>query len=234
MALERGLAVKETIPLGHIGKAMAKGMKASVGELALSQISREIDMSALKALLRDKFTASSPPITLNTLIMAAVARTLPDHPFLNAELRDKQIVVYEPINLGMAIATSEGLVVAVIPQADKLSLPELAAIMDDRVVRAREGKLGLSDIEGGTFTVSNIGMYGVDSGFPLPRPPESAILLFGAIRPRPSVVNDQIVVREVCHVALTFDHRFIDGITAAAFLEDLNDLYNMPEELLKL
>jgi len=87
-------------------------------------------------------------------------------------------------------------------------------------------------LEGGTFTVSNLGMYGVDGGFPLPRPPEGAILLVGQARPKPAVVEDQIAIRDIAWFSLTYDHRFIDGATAAAFLRDLNNLITTPETLL--
>jgi pyruvate dehydrogenase E2 component (dihydrolipoamide acetyltransferase) len=231
-ASARGLAVREAIPLGLIRKAMARGMKASVSTAALSQISREMDLHAVGELRRALLAGGRPAPSLNTLLMAAVARTLPQHPLLNAELQEDVILAYEPINLGMAVAVPDGLIVVVIPNADKLSVDELAAAIDDRAVRARAGKLKLPDIEGGTFTVSNLGMYGVDAGLPLPRPPESAILLVGAIRPRPVVHEGQVVVRDVAWFSLSFDHRFIDGALAARFLQDLQALLLAPEGLL--
>ncbi len=118
-----------------------------------------------------------------------------------------------------------------IPAADRLSLAELAAVVEDRAQRARAGKLKLPDIEGGTFTVSNLGMYGVDAGVPLPRPPESAILLVGAAKPRPVVHEGQLVVRDIAWFSLSFDHRFIDGATAAHFLQDLQALLLAPQLL---
>ncbi|NPV74937.1 MAG: 2-oxo acid dehydrogenase subunit E2 [Anaerolineae bacterium] len=225
----RGLAVKKKMPLNRVQKAMAKGMKASVETLALSQLSREMDVTGLQAVRKQR--AGVKALSLNTLIMAAVARTLPAHPFLNAELVENEIVVFEPVNLGMAVATQAGLIVPVIQNADVLSLQEMDQEINRLAERARSGKLELADIEGGTFTVSNLGMFGVDSGNPLPRPPESAILLFGAVRPRPWVVDAQIVVRETCWATLSYDHRFIDGATAAAYLADLSDLLAEPERL---
>jgi pyruvate dehydrogenase E2 component (dihydrolipoamide acetyltransferase) len=227
-----GPAVKATIPLNYVQKAMAKSVKASTAEMALSQVSRELDMSALQRLRREKLNQAGPRISLNTLIMAAVARTLPAHPLLNAKLQDNQIIVYDPVYLGMAIAAPQGLVVVVIPRANQLKLSELAAAIEELRQRALAGRLELREIEGGTFTVSNLGMLGVDSGFPVPKPTESAILLFGAIRPRPVVANGQIEIRDTCWATLTFDHRFIDGATAAAFLEDLYQFLVAPEALL--
>ncbi len=228
----RGLPVKQTIPLNRVGKVMAQMMKTSVDTAALSQVSREIDVTSLQILRREKLSSVGPRLSLNTLLIAAVARTLPLHPLLNAELVEGKVLVYEPVNLGLAVATPDGLIVIVIPAAPQLTLAELAAAITERVERARTGKLVMSDVEGGTFTVSNLGMYGVDSGFPLPRPPEGAILLVGAARPRPVVLEGQIAVREVAWFSLSFDHRFIDGATAAAFLQDLNELIQTPDTLL--
>ncbi len=220
----RGLAIKQTIKLGIVRKAMARGMKASIAAAALSQISREIDVHELQ-LLRKERAAAGEPLALNALMMCAVARTLPRHPLLNAELQGDQILLYEPVNLGMAVAMPDGLVVVVIPDADRLTPGEMARASEQLAQRARSGKLKMEDVEGGTFTVSNLGMYGVDAGFPIPRPPESAILLIGAIRPRPVVYQGQIVVRDVCWFSLSYDHRFIDGATAAQFLQALQELF---------
>jgi pyruvate dehydrogenase E2 component (dihydrolipoamide acetyltransferase) len=151
-----------------------------------------------------------------------VARTLRQHPLLNAELVDNQILVYDVVNLGMAVSVPDGLVVVVVPNADTLTLSELDAALRDRAERARAGKLTLADVEGGTFSVSNLGMYGIDGGFPIPRPPESGILLVGAAQSKPVAYEGQIVLREMARFSLNFDHRFIDGATAAAFLHSLN------------
>jgi pyruvate/2-oxoglutarate dehydrogenase complex dihydrolipoamide acyltransferase (E2) component len=131
----------------------------------------------------------------------------------------------------MAVSTPNGLIVVVIPSADQLSLTELNDMINARADRARYGKIKLSDIEGGTFTVSNLGMYGIDSGFSIPRPPESAILLIGALRPRPVVVDGKLTVRDTCWISLTFDHRFIEGAVSAEFLKDIDDACNHLEKL---
>jgi pyruvate dehydrogenase E2 component (dihydrolipoamide acetyltransferase) len=230
-ATHRGLPVREAIPLGIVRKAMARGMKAAVTTAALSQISREMDLGALVEVRRTRQAEHVASLSLNTLIMAAVARTLPAHPLLNAELVDETIVTYDCVNLGMAVAVPDGLIVVVIPAADRLPLAELAAACEDRAQRARAGKLKLPDIEGSTFTVSNLGMYGVDAGLPLPRPPESAILLVGAAKPRPVIYEGQLVVRDVAWFSLSFDHRFIDGAVAARFLEDLQAALLAPQAL---
>ena len=227
----RGLPVKETIRLTSIRKVMARTMKASVDNAALSQINREFDVTPLKKLREERLVEVRPRVSLNTLVMAAVARTLPHHPLLNAELVGDEILVHDIVNLGMAVATPGGLIVIVVPGVQRLTLIELTTVIDRLVDRARSGTLSTKDVEGGTFTVSNLGMYGVDSGFPLPRPPEGAILLVGEARPKPTVIDDQITVRDIAWFTITYDHRFIDGATAAAFLRDLNELICEPESL---
>ena len=229
----RGLPVKQVIKLNRVQKAMAKGMKASLNELALSQISRELDFTELKSFRADLSREGTPKISINTLILSAVARVLPKNPYLNAQLVENEIVVFEPVNLGMAVATDFGLVVTVLRNADKLPLTEVAEKAAELAKRARAGKVTLEDIEGGTFTISNLGMLGVDTGIPIPRPPESAILLFGAVRPRPAVVNGEMLIRDTCWATLSYDHRFIDGALAAAFLRDLSELLNSPQVLLE-
>ena len=199
---------------------MVQSMEESVRRAALSQVTREMDLSAVQAA---RAAAGDRRRSVNTYIMAAVARALPNHPLLNAELVENAVVTFEAVNLGMAVATPDGLVVTVIREADQKSLDELEAAANDLATRARSGKLKLPDIEGGTFTVSNLGMYGIDGGFPLPRPPEGAILLVGRMRDQLAVVNGQLTQRPMAWFSLTFDHRFIDGAAAAAFLQDVQE-----------
>ncbi len=223
----RGLPIKEVLPLGRVRKVMAQTMRDSVERAALSQITREMDLTAVQTARH----ASAGSASLNVYLLAAVARTLPHHPLLNAELVDDKVLVYEPVNLGMAVAVPDGLIVAVIREAHHKTLAELAAAAEDIAARARSGKLGYADIEGGTFTVSNLGMFGVDGGFPLPRPPEGAILLVGRAQPRPAVVEGAVGIRDLAWFSLTFDHRFIDGAAAAAFLQEVQERLNAPEAL---
>ena len=216
----RSIPIKQVTPLGRVRKMMAQGMQDSVQRAALSQVTREMDLSAVQAA---RAAAGEQRHSLNTYLMAAVARTLPNHPLLNAELVENNIVTFDAINLGMAVAVADGLVVTVIRDAGQKSLEELAAAANDLATRARTGKLKLADIEGGTFTVSNLGMFGVDGGFPLPRPPEGAILLVGRVRAQPALLDGALAERAVAWFSLTFDHRFIDGAAASAFLQEVQE-----------
>lgn len=214
-----------------VRKVMAKTMKASVDNAALSQLAREVDVTALQDLRVKLSEGQESRVSLNTLIMLAAARTLRHHPMLNAELVDRDILVYDTVNIGMAVDTPNGLIVVVIQKADTLTVAEMTNAIEAVADRARNGDLSMQDVEGGTFTVSNLGMYGVDGGFPIPRAPEGAILLIGAARPKPAVMDDSVAIRQIAMFSLTYDHRFIDGATAAAFLKDLNELISAPTEL---
>lgn len=218
--IHRGIPVRQRTPLTRVRRMMVQSMEESVRRAALSQVTREMDLSAIQAV---RAAAGDRRRSVNTYILAAVARALPNHPLLNAELVENAVVTFEAVNLGMAVATPDGLVVTVIREADQKSLDELEAAANDLATRARSGKLKLPDIEGGTFTVSNLGMYGIDGGFPLPRPPEGAILLVGRMRDQLAVVNGQLTQRPMAWFSLTFDHRFIDGAAAAAFLQEVQE-----------
>lgn len=222
------LPVKQILPLGRVQRMMAQTMRDSVQRAALSQITREMDLSAVQAARR---AASEDRFSVNIYIMAAVARALRNHPMMNAELVEDQVLVYEPVNLGMAITVASGLIVTVVHGADQQSLAQLATTVEELVGRARNGKLTYTDIDGGTFTVTNLGMYGVDGGFPLPRPPEGAILLVGRVCPRPVVVEGALTVGDLAWFSLTYDHRFIEGAVAAQFLLELQDNLLSPGSL---
>lgn len=219
------LPVKQVIPLGRVQKVMARAMLASVQRAALSQVTRDMDLSVTQAGRR---AAGENRLSLNIYIMAAVAQALRRHPMLNAELVDDQVLVHDVVNLGLAVSVPNGLIVAVIHGADQKTLPELATAVGDLTSRARTNQLGYADIDGGTFTVSNLGTLGIDGGFSLPRPPEGAILLVGRVRPRPEIVAGAVVVRDMALFSLTFDHRFIDGAAAAGFLQELQDIFLSP------
>lgn len=224
--LHRSLPVRETRALGRVRRIMAQTMRDSVDRAALSQVTRDMDLTAVQAARQ---AAGEQRVSLNVYVLAGVARTLRAHPWLNAELVDQSVMVFDVVNLGVAVAVSDGLVVAVVRDADHKSLIELSASVADLAQRARTGKLGMADIEGGTFTVSNLGMFGIDGGFPLPRPPEGAILLVGRVRSEPALVDGALAERQKAWFSLTFDHRFIDGATAAAFLQSLQDWFLNPE-----
>jgi len=144
----------------------------------------------------------------------------------------QEVVFRSGVNLGIAAATPRGLVVPNVKDADALSLPELGSAINALTRTAREGKTQPAEMSGGTFTITNVGVFGVDAGTPIINPGESAILCFGAIKPQPWVVADEIVVRQVTTLALSFDHRHIDGEKGSRFLADVAGIIEDPASAL--
>lgn len=213
------LPIATELPLNRVRKAMAKAMATTVSTAALSQVSRWLDIGPLLA-ARDTAPAERR-FSINTYVMAAVARVLPAHPLLNGRLVEQKVLVPAVVNLGMAVATDDGLLVPVIHRADTMSLPQLDGAARDLAQRARAGALRMADIDAGTFTVSNLGMMGIDTGFALPPPPQAAIIVVGRARPRVEPAGGGFATVTEANFGLTYDHRFIDGATAAALLADI-------------
>ena len=165
----------------------------------------------------------------------AVCLAMARHPELNAswDAAAGEIVYHDEVNLGIAAATPRGLLVPVIKGADKLSLVELCRAINDLVVTAREGKLQPADYAGGTFSITNVGVFGIDTGTPIINGDESAILAMGAIKRKPWVVgtgdDERIEPRWVTTLALSFDHQLIDGEQGSQFLADISTILSAPE-----
>jgi len=166
-------------------------------------------------------------LTYTDFLMKALALTLPQHPLLHASWEDGQIRVYQEVHLGLAVSTPQGLVVAVIHQSEKLSLLEIARRSDELTRRARENKLTPEDVANGTFTLTNLGMYGVDSFLPIINPPQSAILAVGAMTERPISEQGRLVLRPTMKLTLAADHRAVDGVEGAEFLKSLVEVLTL-------
>jgi pyruvate/2-oxoglutarate dehydrogenase complex dihydrolipoamide acyltransferase (E2) component len=156
-------------------------------------------------------------LSYTDLILETIVRSIEEVREVNASFAGDTIVLYEDINISVAIATEEGLLVPVIHQAQKLSLGDLALRLREISQRARAGSLTPADFEGGTITVSNLGMSGVETGTPLVTRPQAAIVFIGAILNRPVAVGDSLEVRPTFYVSIGYDHRVVDGATAAKF-----------------
>jgi pyruvate dehydrogenase E2 component (dihydrolipoamide acetyltransferase) len=167
--------------------------------------------------------------TYTDLMVHAVARTLRRHPRLNSHLEDGAIRLFDEVNIGVAVALDEGLIVPVIRNADRKTLREIAIESKDLGARARHGKLRLEDVEGGTFTITNLGTYGVDAFTPIINHGEAAILGLGRIVERPAIYRGEITRRSMMTLSLTFDHRIVDGAPAAAFLQSIIQTFNYGE-----
>jgi pyruvate dehydrogenase E2 component (dihydrolipoamide acetyltransferase) len=167
--------------------------------------------------------------TVNDVLVRVVASALMRHRAINAHFVDGRILRFPSANVGIAVAAPSGLVVPVIRDADREPVLEIAAARADLVARAREGKLQFADLEGGTFTVSNLGMYGIEQFVAVLNPPQVAILAVGSIDERPVVAAGEIVIAPTMTLALTCDHRAIDGSEGAEFLRTLKALVEAPE-----
>ncbi len=168
----------------------------------------------------------SPLLILAKAMCLAVKRT----PEINSTFDDAagQIVLKHYVNLGVAAATPRGLLVPNIKDADAMSLPQLAAALGELTATAREGRTPPADMTGGTITITNVGVFGVDTGTPILNPGESAILAFGMIRPQPWVVDNEVMVRQVTTLSLSFDHRVVDGEAGSRFLVDVGSVLTDP------
>ena len=216
-----------------LGRIMAERTTQSWTTVPHFFVSREIEASGLNQ-YREHVAAgnSQVRITHTDLLVALVARVLLKHPRLNASWSAEGIRLHEHVNMGVAIAVSDGVVAAVIPDAHSASLADISVQRREVAERARAGKLRPADIADATFTISNLGMYQVDQFSAIITPPQAAILAVGAIADRVVAVHGQPAVRPMMTVTLSCDHRVADGARAALFLGDLADAMREPAKLL--
>jgi pyruvate dehydrogenase E2 component (dihydrolipoamide acetyltransferase)/2-oxoglutarate dehydrogenase E2 component (dihydrolipoamide succinyltransferase) len=229
--------VKSTIPLKGMRGAIAEHMHRSLSISAQLTAMGEIDMTEMVK-LRNEFLAREKVIgariTYTDLLVFAIARVLREHPMLNASIIDNEIKIWEDINIGVAVALDEGLIVPVVRNADQKSLVEISQTVRALAEKAREGKLKPEEARGSTFTLTNLGALGAGWTFEtaIINQPESAILRVGGITERAVVREGQIVIRPIMTYSLTYDHRVIDGAVAAKFISSLISTLENPTLLL--
>jgi len=204
--------VKEVIPLSGYRRTSAERVSTSFRTAPHSTVVMEVDVSKAMA-LHDKLQVS-----YTAILVKAVAESLAKHSIINSMLEGNQIKVFEDINVGVAVATENGLVVPVIHNADKKTLEEIDAAIKELTEKARQGKLAREDLTGGTFTITNLGMYGVEFFVPIINPPEAAILAIGRVVEKPVVVGGEIEIRPMMMLSLSYDHRIVDGAPSSEFL----------------
>ncbi|MFG1907341.1 dihydrolipoamide acetyltransferase family protein [Kribbella sp. NPDC048928] len=225
------------VPVKGVQKVMAQAMVASAFTAPHVTEWITVDVSATMELVeRLKTDRAFKDLRVSPLLIVAKAVTLAARrtPIINAAWDEQaQEIVYKgAVNLGIAAATPRGLIVPNIKGADALTLPDLCKALNDLVATAREGKTQPADQAGGSFTITNVGVFGVDAGTPIINPGEAAILAFGAIRKQPWVVDDEIVPRWITTLALSFDHRLIDGEKGSIFLADVASILEDPARAL--
>ena len=217
-------------------KVIAAKMKSSLDTAAHVSLTTEVDMHNvvdLKNRIKDKIMQKfgvNPSI--NDIVIKCVAIALKDHPRMNSVFSNTEIIEQAEINIGMAVALPEGLVVPVIRNADSLSIGEISAASRKLSEKAKQGKLLPDEYSGGTFTVSNLGMFEITQFTSIINQPESAILSVAKIVKRPVVENDQIHIKPMMNLTINFDHRPIDGAMAANFLKRVKQLLEEPYELI--
>ncbi|HWZ19143.1 MAG TPA: dihydrolipoamide acetyltransferase family protein [Ktedonobacteraceae bacterium] len=225
------------IPLTAMRRTIAKRLSQSMQTSPHFYVTSVIDTGKLADLRRqiNEYAQNEPnpvKVSFNDLIVKAVALALVRMPQVNVSFAEDRLILKKQVHIGMAVALEQGLIVPVLRNADQRSVLAIARESRRLADLARTGKLRPEDISGGTFTVSNLGMFDVDSFTAVINPPESAILAVGSITPTPVVVDGQVVVRDRMKVTLSSDHRAIDGATAARFLQEVKRLMEEPFGLL--
>jgi pyruvate dehydrogenase E2 component (dihydrolipoamide acetyltransferase) len=227
-----GAAAPETIALSTPWRVMADRITQSWTQTPHFYLVREVNASRMVQWREGVLPQASIRISYTDILVKLVAAALRKHPRLNASWAGDTIRVNPDINIGLAVAVEEGLIVPVIHQADQLSLEEIAYRRDDIVKRANAGGLLPEDIQGGTFTITNLGMYGIDVFNAVINPPEAAILAVGRILERVLPVDGQPSIQPVMMLSISFDHRVVDGARGAEFIQTLVGLIEEPLALL--
>jgi pyruvate dehydrogenase E2 component (dihydrolipoamide acetyltransferase) len=230
----RADAVGEVVPLTGLRKIIADRMTLSVSTMAQVTLTTEVDVTELLSLRESLVSEWRPhrmrPLDLD-LIIAAVAGALSEHPRLNAHLVDGDVLLLKEVNIGLAVAVPDGLVVPVLRGADSLDVLGIARAMRELADKTRKGDLGVDDVTGAGFTVTALSNYDIDVFTPIIDPPQVAILGLGRAIQKPVVVDGEIVVRSMMHLSVTFDHRALDGVPVAEFIRTLKASLESPGEL---
>jgi pyruvate dehydrogenase E2 component (dihydrolipoamide acetyltransferase) len=228
------LSVNSTIPLRGMRGRVAERMFQSWNTIPRVTEVMQVDMSATVA-LREAMLGQWEQqyglrISLNDMITRAVATALRQHPRLNATLVDQEVRLHDSVNMGLAVNLDEGLIVPVLFHTEQKDLGQIARESRDLAEKARAGRLQLDDITDGTFTITNLGTTGIELFTPIINPPQVAILGVGMVQRRPVVVGDALAVRPAVYLSLVFDHRAVDGVPAANFLQDVKRLLEKPQD----
>ena len=222
---------EEIVPMSGMRKAIAKNMLNSHMTSPTVSFNLSVDMSEMKA-YRKQLKKNDVKVSYTDLIVKFVAKALTEFPLLNCSVVDNKIVYKHYVNMGVAVALENGLVVPNVTDADKKSLKEISAEIKELAELAREGKLGGDKLTGGTFTITNLGMYGIESFTPIINQPEVAILGVTTMEDKVVVRDGEMVIRPMMTLSLTADHRVVDGSVAAQFLQRVKDLMENPALML--
>ncbi|MEE8199091.1 MAG: dihydrolipoamide acetyltransferase family protein [Thermoplasmata archaeon] len=233
---EADKALEETVPLKGMRKIIAEHMVRSVQTAPHVTTVAEIDFTRLvqfRERVKEEFHEEEGiPLTYMPFIVRAVCHGLARYPSLNASLQDEHILLKKYYHIGVAVALDEGLVVPVVRNADRMDIRQLARTLHQLAESARAKKLPVEEFQGGTFTITNPGALGAILSTPIIHQPQSAILGVEAIQPRPVVRDEQIVIRHMAYLCLSYDHRILDGATAIQFLQYVRRMLENPLNLI--
>lgn len=224
--LKEARRIKETIPLTGIRKITAERMAYSVQTAPTLTLVRKVDFSGA-AMLLEMTKKKNVHLTYTAILVKALASALEEHLILNSTIENHQVKIFKDINIGVAVATSEGVVVPVIRNANKKGLSEIALTLEELINKTNQQRLSQQDVSDGTFTLTNLGMFNIDFFTPIINPPESGILGVGRIIKETS--EDKTIY--TAYLSLSFDHRVTDGVPAAKFLETLAQIIENPSLL---
>ncbi|WP_047868938.1 dihydrolipoamide acetyltransferase family protein [Nocardiopsis sp. RV163] len=233
-AFDDGRASEE-LKVSNVRKVIARRLTESKQTVPHFYLRRTIDAEALKAFraqINEQLSSTGVKVSFNDLIVKASATALKLHPAVNTSWVDDKLLQHHRVNVGVAVAVDAGLVVPVLHDTDKATLSEISTRTRELAGKARDGKLKPQEMSGGTFSVSNLGMFGVDSFSAVINPPEAAILAVGAMRQEPVVVDGEVAVRNRISLELSVDHRAVDGAVGAAFLKDLAEILEEPMRII--
>ena len=226
---------EERIPVKGVRKAIATAMVKSA--FSAPHVSIFVDVDATRTMeyvkrLKSSVDFAGIKVTPLLIMAKAMIWAVRRNRMVNSTWTDEEIIVHNFVNLGIAAATPRGLIVPNIKDADQMSMIELAQAIEQLAATARDGKTTQEDMKDGTITITNIGVFGVDTGTPILNPGEVGIVALGSIRKKPWVVDDEIVVRQITTVGATFDHRVVDGDVASRFVQDVASVLEEPALLL--
>ncbi|MEI6531620.1 MAG: dihydrolipoamide acetyltransferase family protein [Chlamydiota bacterium] len=225
-------ATVSRVKITGLRKQIADNMMRAYTEIPHAALITDIDVTALLQEI-SKLKKQGLKITITPFVIKAMAKAIVDYPLLNASVEDDQMLIKHAVNVGVAVGVEHGVIVPVVRHAERKTLSQIAEDVALLATRAREGELQNEDVKEGTITLTNFGMTGIRSGLPIIRYPECAILGIGAIIKKPVVIEDEIVIRSIIEMTVSFDHRLLDGIYGCGFVSKVKELLENPPLLLE-
>lgn len=227
-----GTRSRETLPMSRNWRVMADRLSKGWTATPHFYLRREVKVSEFTRWREEINSRTTTKVTVTDMLVRFVASSLSRYPHLNASWTNGAIELNEAVNIGIAVGTADGLVVPVVHDAARLSFTETAERRTQLVQRARDGKLTFEDLSDGTFTISNLGMYGIDNFDPIVNPPQAAILAVGRVIEKVAVIEEKATAQPVLNLTLACDHRVVDGVRGAEFLQSLVELIEDPIRIL--